>query len=199
MTIYTASLFEPAHHHGRRVAVCRSLPPGAVVDRHLKFLAPPARLLWDYKQWQSQSEVTLDRLEEYKQRYWQHLMSVWDQLFDYMEALPKQETETWLCWEAAGKFCHRNLLLKLIERDWPQQVGLGGGADVPFEVAEPGIAEACERFGLKPTFHPVVPAAPARAAAHLQSTAVQPDESSTARSQLIVFPTVQSSSVNDSQ
>ena len=118
-------------------------------------------------------------------------MLVWDQLFDYMQALPKQETETWLCWEAAGKFCHRNLLLKLIERDWPQQVGLGGGADVPFEVAEPGIAEACERFGLQPTFHPVVPAAPARVADHLQSAAVQPDESSIARSQLIVFPTAQ--------
>ena len=69
MPIHTASLFEPQHHHGQRVAICRTLPSRAEVDRHLKFLAPPASLLWDYKQWQTSGEVAPDRLIKYKQRY----------------------------------------------------------------------------------------------------------------------------------
>lgn len=187
MPIYTASLFKPEHHHGRRVAICRTLPPGAEVDRHLKFLAPPARLLWDYKQWQASDQgVTSDRLAEYKQCYWQHLLSVRNQLCDYIDALPEHETETWLCWEAAGEFCHRNLLLKLIERDWPKQMGRGGGADVPDAIAAPGIAWVCEQLKLKPIFTPIVPSMPANAQA--QASPKPAD-----RSQLLFFPDVANS------
>ena len=186
MPIYTASLFEPEHHHGRRVAICRTLPPGAEVDRHLKFLAPPANLLWDYKQWHSSGEVTLDRLAEYKQRYWQHLLLVWDQLSEYLDGLPVNETETWLCWEAGGKFCHRNLLLKVVERDWPQHLGQGGGADVLDAIAAPGIAWACEHLKLKPIFTPIVPSTPANAQAQTSPKPVD-------RSQLLFYPDVANS------
>lgn len=54
-----------------------------------------------------------------------------------------------MCWELAGHFCHRNLPLKVIERDWVQHMGYGTGADVPFEIAAPGTAWACKHFKLK--------------------------------------------------
>jgi len=162
MPIYTASLFHPQHHHGRRVAVCRSLPPGAEVDRHLKFLAPPADLILDWNGWkQDELGSTHDRDRQYKERYWAHLVSGWDQLASYLDALPTSEVETWVTEVEPKAFCHRNLLLKLIERDWPQHLGRGGGAVVPFEIATPGIAWACKHFGLKPIFPPIVPSSPA--------------------------------------
>lgn len=188
MPIYAASLFESRHHHGRRVAVCRSLPKGAVVDRHLRFLAPPADLLLDWNSWkQYEAGITDDHERQYKERYWAHLLSVWDQLSRYLDGLPTDETETWLCWEKPDEFCHRNLLLKVIERDWPQHMGKGGGADVEMAIAAPGIAWACERLGLKPIYTPIVPSTPVSEATTRKNSGVQN------RSQLLFFPNASNS------
>jgi RNA polymerase sigma factor (sigma-70 family) len=48
--IYTASYFEPAHHHGSLISISRTIPNGFRVDETLNFLKPSAELLQDWKQ-----------------------------------------------------------------------------------------------------------------------------------------------------
>lgn len=117
--IYTASYFEPVHHHGKLLSISRSIPKGFKVDGKLDFLAPNAQLL---KDWQAKS---IDE-DEYCKRYRTQLKESWQQVADWLKSLDAKTTATLLCWEAKG-FCHRNLVAKLAQKHRPD---VFGGCDV---------------------------------------------------------------------
>lgn len=74
--LYTASYFEPVHHHGRLLSISRSVPKGFRVDGKLDFLAPNAQLLKDWK------AKSIDEAA-YCQRYRLQLKESWQQVSDW--------------------------------------------------------------------------------------------------------------------
>jgi uncharacterized protein YeaO (DUF488 family) len=118
--IYTASYFEPHHHHGELISISRSNPKNVQVVTQLPFLAPSSELLQDWKRGNvDEADYTARFREEIKDR--------WPTVHQWMESLKPDEDSTLLCWERAGEFCHRNLVLQMLLKYRPDCVG---GADV---------------------------------------------------------------------
>ena len=119
--IYAASFFCPEHHHGRLVAISHSLPKGwnGKVDR-LSILAPTQRILDDYK---------ARRIGEaqYVEAYRDRLSDVWPTVKAWLNSLEPEIDQTLLCWEKPGQFCHRNLVLQMVQKHRPD---CHGGADI---------------------------------------------------------------------
>lgn len=118
--LYTASYFEPEHHHGKLISISRSIPKGFKVDGFLDFLAPNTQLLKDWKD-QSIDEAA------YCQRYRLQLKESWQQVLSWLDSLNTSKTTTLLCYEPKGAFCHRNLIALLVRKHRPD---VFGGCDV---------------------------------------------------------------------
>ena len=129
---YTASYFQPKHHHGKLIAVSRTIPKGFRVDDRLEFLAPSQALLADWKA----ENITQ---EKYTERYREQLKTSWNQVQNWLSSLSPQENLSLLCWEAKDKFCHRNLVALLVKRH--RQECFGGCDVVHIEM------ERCDRCG----------------------------------------------------
>ncbi len=89
--LYTASYFEPSHHHGEKVAISRSLPKGFKADGRLDFLAPSRELLSDWKN-EKINEV------EYTARYRVQIKQNWQQVKVWLDSLSSKKDLTLLCW-----------------------------------------------------------------------------------------------------
>lgn len=118
--LYTASYFEPEHHHGRLLSISRSVPKGSKVDDKLDFLAPNTQLLNDWK------AKSIDEAA-YCERYRAQLKDSWQQVSDWLAGLDASTTATLLCYEPSGAFCHRNLVAKLVAKHRPD---VFSGSDV---------------------------------------------------------------------
>lgn len=118
--LYTASYFAPEHHHGKLLSISRSVPKGFKVDGKLDFLTPNAQLLKDW------SGKSIDEAA-YCERYRLQLKESWQQVADWLKSLNASTTQTLMCWEPKGDFCHRNLVVKLVRKHRPD---VFGGSDV---------------------------------------------------------------------
>ena len=117
--LYTASYFEPQHHHGLKIAVSRTIPRGFKVDGSLPFLAPRSDLLNDWK---------AEKIDEagYIQRYREQIKKDWCEVKAWLDRLNSKQHLTLLCYEKSG-FCHRALIVKLVKKYRPDCFG---GCDV---------------------------------------------------------------------
>ncbi len=118
--LYTASYQEPAYHHGLLLSISRSIPKGFKADGKLEFFMPSAELLVDWK---------ASRLNEaeYVESYREQIKESWQEVKLWLDNLDLKPDRTLLCWEAKGKFCHRNLVAKLVQKYRPDCFG---GCDV---------------------------------------------------------------------
>ena len=118
--LYTASYFEPNHQHGFLISISRTVPNSIRVDGSLPFLAPSAELLADWK---------AKKISEagYVERYREQIKESWSEVKVWLDSLNRQQHTTLLCWERRGKFCHRNLVAKLVQKYRPDCFG---GCDV---------------------------------------------------------------------
>jgi len=148
--IYTASYFAPKNWHGRLIPISRSIPAALVdrveADHPLRWLLAPSQdlLRWWKRQetyygemgWEFPAEQAID---QYTDRYRQELrqefeigdgrrMTAVAELRDYLQKADPSHDETWLCWEPAGEFCHRNLDFKFVVKFRPD---CAGGMDQP--------------------------------------------------------------------
>ncbi len=119
--IYTASYFQPENHHGKLLSISKSEPRRFQVDGKLYFFAPSEGLLLDYK------AKKIDN-ESYTDQYRKQMRLVLSQIGDWLRSLKPEEDITLLCWEKKGYFCHRNLVIKFVEKYRPDCFG---GCDVP--------------------------------------------------------------------
>ena len=118
--IYTASYFTPEHHHGLKISISRSEPKNIVVLGYLNMFAPSLALLNQWKKGMSEQEY-IDIYREEMRRKWYHI-DFW------LTRLKPEEDQTLLCWEKKGQFCHRNLVIKFVEKYRPDCYG---GMDIP--------------------------------------------------------------------
>ena len=119
--LYTASYFEPQHHHGLKIAISRTVPRGFKVDGSLLFLAPNSDLLNDWK---------AQKIDEagYIQQYREQTKGNWGEVKAWLDKLNAKQRLTLLCCcETAGSFCHRALIAKLVKKYRPDCFG---GCDV---------------------------------------------------------------------
>lgn len=143
--LYTASYFEPEHHHGKLLAISRSVPRGFKVDGDLDFLAPNAQLLSLWKD---------NKIDEaaYCQCYRLQLKESWQQVSDWLKSLDAKTTVTLLCYEPKLAFCHRNLVAKLVRKNRPD---VFGGCDVRrVEIPKCSICQTELTVGLDACFCP---------------------------------------------
>jgi uncharacterized protein YeaO (DUF488 family) len=133
MAIYTASYFEPKHHHGKLISISRSIPKNFAVQEQLFLLAPSRSLLDDWK------TGSIDP-QQYTSQYRKELLPNLPKIQQWLNAIDSADDFTLLCWERAGEFCHRNLAIKLVEKFRPDCFG---GCDVPAQ--DPNKAEFGER------------------------------------------------------
>ena len=118
--IYTASYFQKPNHHGQLISISMSEPKGVKIDGKLSVFAPNRDLLNDYKK---------GKIDEqgYIERYREQLRKSLDQIMTWLDGLDPEEDLTLCCWEKAGEFCHRNLVIKFVEKYRPDCLG---GTDV---------------------------------------------------------------------
>lgn len=119
--IYTASYFQPDNHHGQVISISLSAPRNVKKHGEIKMFAPNRELLNDYKAKRVDDEG-------YVARYREQLRPIWPQIKEWLDSLNPDEDMTLCCWEKAGEFCHRNLVIKFIETYRPDCLG---GQDVP--------------------------------------------------------------------
>lgn len=117
--IHTGSLLEPARWFGKPVAISRSQLRGKPAHPKIKCLAPSKPLLdW----WKKEGEEA-NAWDDYKTRYWAEMKSNWSDIKEWLDSLIPQENITLLCWEKDDMenfHCHRQLVMKLIERERPE-------------------------------------------------------------------------------
>jgi len=134
--LYTASYFEPKHHHGRKLSISKSVPKGFKVDGSLSFLVPSSQLLTDWKVGQISED-------EYTQRYRVQIKQSWSDVTTWLNNLAPQPQTTLLCWERQGEFCHRNLVARLVEKYRPDCFGGRDVARVEMEKCAHCGSELC--------------------------------------------------------
>lgn len=97
------SYFGKRHDSGLRlVAISLSVPIGFTCERYVK-LAPTRELI---------KLAHEGRVEEYTEIYTSQILSRLDPVKVYKEL----DGSVLLCWEKAGKFCHRHLVADWLER-----------------------------------------------------------------------------------
>jgi len=125
--IYTASFFQTENHHGKLVPISRTVPKGFSTKDSLSFFIPSSNLLKDWKA----KTITKD---EYITRFREEIRIVFPEIKQWLKSLKPTENLTLLCWEKTtdkNYFCHRDLIIKFIERDRPDCFG---GCDIPNKV-----------------------------------------------------------------
>lgn len=133
MPIYTASYFQPQHHNGRLVSISISEPKGFRSHKGLRFLAPPDDLHKDWEMWKKEAKSAglpfpaQFHIDAYTERYRLNFMARIDEIRAYLNSFTEWQSETWLCWERPGGFCHRNLAIAYVKKYYPH---LYGGQDV---------------------------------------------------------------------
>ena len=115
--IYTASYFETSHHHGELFSISRSNPPGFQSIGKLPFFIPNSREI-----------ITLSKKEkDYQANYINLYRNLCrkrrQQIANWLDQLDPNQDQTLLCWEHKGSFCHRNLVIKFVQRDRPDCYG----------------------------------------------------------------------------
>lgn len=130
--IYFASYFAPDHHHGLKVSISNSTPDGFKCDRHLDYLAPPKGTLSYWQKVKAQGKPTEADWELFKTGYRIHIKKVILEFKEFLEFCEPHEDMTFLSWEEAGNYCHRNLVAKIVEKMFHH---LYGGCDVAQRVA----------------------------------------------------------------
>lgn len=141
---FTASFFEANNHHGSIIPISRSVPGGkgqAEVRRRAapfkdhpirKLLAPPKALLDMYKAAEKSGDPQALRQAQadYARQYLEQLDARRDAILTEVLGLIRRGGQyTFLCWEKAGSFCHRNLVT-----GWLDSQGYGiyiSGQDKP--------------------------------------------------------------------
>jgi uncharacterized protein YeaO (DUF488 family) len=118
--IYTASYFQKENHHGKLVSVSRTIPKIFSTMETLNFFTPSSFLLKDWKD----GVITK---EQYIARFRKEIRGNLPKITEWVNKLDPSVDLTLLCWEKAGEFCHRNLIIKFIERDRPDCYG---GCDI---------------------------------------------------------------------
>jgi hypothetical protein len=126
--IYSASYFESPRHHGQLLSISRSVPDGFRVDGTLDFFVPSADLL---KAWKKK---LIDE-DGYTARYREQIKANFNPIKAWLSELKPQKDATLMCWERSGAeerisprpFCHRNLVMKIVQKYRPDCYG---GSDV---------------------------------------------------------------------
>ena len=145
--IFTASFFKPETHHGALIPISRSVPSQykALNGKHSlqALLSPSAALLKEWKKQEKQHKTTGQNFpndevtRQYTTQYSEEIRANKDAILQYLLQLDSTKDETWLCWEAPGEFCHRNLAYELAVKVRPDCLG---GKDIevvkPLEVAQ---------------------------------------------------------------
>ena len=118
--IYTASYFQKERHYGKKFSISRSEPKGISIDGKLEMFVPDGSILADYKKRKIDEKGYIDRYREQMQRNLPQIKA-------WLQQLKPEEDVTLMCWERPGQFCHRNLVIKFVERYRPDCYG---GQDV---------------------------------------------------------------------
>ena len=115
--LYTASFYQPKHWVGRPYRVSRLHPRGRKVQwETLPLLYPQRQLLRAYRA----GEINFDALS---QQYRDNLATLYTSS-EYLkrwleEVLPHLDEVTLLCFEPAGKDCHRRVLARWLQEVQP--------------------------------------------------------------------------------
>ena len=123
--IYSASYFEPQYHLGLLISISRSEPQSIKPDGKLDFFAPGAELLILYK------KKLIDQ-DEYINRYRKQTKANWNKITEWLKNLDPKPDYTLLCWEKKGEFCHRNLVMRIVQKYRPDCYG--GKDRIKFEM-----------------------------------------------------------------
>lgn len=116
--IYTASYFDKNSHRGDLVSISLSLPSG--VERHRD-------IAFDLHQFKPTRDMLKIPEAEYIPKFWTLMEQRRRLVEDWLGVIRPEVDMTLLCWEPPGKFCHRNLVLKIVAKYRPDCLG---GADV---------------------------------------------------------------------
>ena len=119
--IYTASYSESQNHHGKLVPISRGTYKNVSTKNALPFFMPSSNLLKDWKA----KKLTK---EQYINIFREEMRANLPQIKEWLNSLDPKEDQTLVCYEKAGEFCHRNLIIKFVQRDRPDCFG---GCDVP--------------------------------------------------------------------
>lgn len=113
--IYTASHFARNCHHGIRASVSLKDPPDHPADTRLEFFNPLPTMIngMDSRQ--------------YLNLWWGLMEQRRPQVEAWLASLDPSTDITLLCWEKAGNFCHRNLILAIVKKHRPDCFG---GSDI---------------------------------------------------------------------
>jgi hypothetical protein len=166
--IFTASYFDHDCWHGTPIAISRGVPADLLSKVDMNFpirweLAPPEKLLNWWEEEVPHHSPTTEHIDKYTIAYRAHIQKGLSRIKQYLAALELGEDQTWLCYEPSGKFCHRNLAIRLVQQLRPD---LYGGTDVsmsqqqalfltePVEEAPAFITE--KRSDSPPTRHPKI-------------------------------------------
>ena len=119
--LYTASFYEPAHWVGVRYRVSRGHPRGRQADWSTQpFLYPSRELLREYQG----GGIDFPVLDV---RYREELERTYDAKAEFrawLQGLPLEGDVTLLCFEPAGKPCHRRLAAAWL-LEWASGLELG--------------------------------------------------------------------------
>ena len=125
--IYTASYFETANHYGKLVPISKTVPKGFSTKNRLEFFIPSSALLKDWK-------AKRISKQQYIERFREEIRANLPSIKEWLKTLNPKEDMTLLCHEKTtdkNYFCHRDLVMKFVERDRPDCFG---GCDIPNKV-----------------------------------------------------------------
>jgi len=107
--LVTASFYEPGYWRGELYRISLGYPRGQKkVWRDLPFLAPSRDIVQAYKSHQIDAQ-------EYAQRYRALLKERWGEVQGWLDSLSPERDITLLCYERAGEFCHRQVVVELVK------------------------------------------------------------------------------------
>lgn len=109
--IYTASHFACNCHHGIRASVSLKDPPDHPADIRLTFFNPLPNMI-----------NGMDR-KQYLSLWWGLMEQRRPQVEAWLASLDPATHTTLLCWEKAGNFSHRNLILAIVKKYRPDCFG----------------------------------------------------------------------------
>ena len=114
--LYTASYLSPAHHHGRLLSVSTNIPSDFKLDGKLEFLIPNTDNRLDCPGEQIS-------FAEYTEQYREQIKNSWQEVKSWLDHLDPKQHSTLLCGKCAGRFCHRYLVAKLVQKYRPDCYG----------------------------------------------------------------------------
>jgi len=124
--LYTASYRQKENHWGELISISRAVPRNFKVNGSIPFLAPSQALLDLWKRTKNEHQYT-DRYREELRRHWGGSIESDSAISNWLRGLSPKIDQTLLCWEPAGEFCHRNLVIQFVKKYRPDCYG---GQDV---------------------------------------------------------------------